>query len=183
MKRVLIVAIVAVLLIVVGGGLFVLLRSQSDTSDSAKANRTLNTAPSTNTAATPTAVEQVTRVEKGGYEINRTVTYRGVTLDVQTAGEFDAFHGLSLGENQKFVVLFVKPVADASAVSDWMTTDARLVASSGTAQMVRSLELVVPTAGVDTGFVAFTPAKDAQNFRLTFSTDGKTEEAALNLGF
>lgn len=175
MKRVLIIMILATgAVVLIGGGIILLTVKKSGNSSS--------DGRVTTTGTTNAPLPSVPRPEKGTTSVNASLAYRGVDFTIDTAGEFSYFHGTKAEADEKFVILFSKPLSPgASAASAWVTSEVKLVDGSGIENPVYEAEIIGPNSTFETGYFWFRVGKNQRNFRLVMQND--QEEATTVLGF
>lgn len=110
----------------------------------------------------------------GDIVINKATTYRSVSFDVESARLASEYRGVKAPEGTQFVVLYLKPFADAPSEDPlaWAGSDIRLAGAGGLNAL--AYEISLPSAaGQQGGYLVFEVPAEQKSFTLTFGS-GKT---------
>lgn len=171
-KRILIPLIVTTVLAVVAYTVFLFAtRSTDDTTNDE------NLSLATNAATT-----KPTPVVSGDVAVNKSVTYRDVTFEFETALATRTYGGQQAETGKRFIVLFLKPFSEALASdpSGWVGAEVRLTGTDGLS--AQPFEVAIPAAVEQRGgFFSFVVPEDRIEFTLVFGTGAKAQIIALSV--
>jgi len=160
-KRILIALIVITVLAVGAYTVFVFAtRSTDETANSENANLQANV---NSKRAAP--------IVSGDRAVNKSITYRDVTFEFETALATTAYSGQSAEPGKQFIVVFLKPFQEALTTDpmSWVGTEVTLAPTTADGRTFVPYEISMSTAvGQRGGYFSFSVPDDLKDFSMVF---------------
>lgn len=167
----LILALAIVAIVVVAGGLGFYYWSKNGANTNTT-NTTTNTNEQVHVSLPP---------EAGDIQVNKSVTYKDVAIQVTTASKTTEYQTLKAESGKQFVVLFLAPTTTSSPedILTWAQKDVRLVV--GTTEIAPDTIQIVGAGSTEksVGHLAFKVKDTEKNFTLQFGSGDAKKTLAL----
>lgn len=159
MKRIISIVLIIIVAALIGFGVWWWLNR--DEEPAANANQTANQ-----------NVNAATTLEGGSLVVEKQATYQSATLELTTALEDTAFHGIEAETGNKYFIVFFSPLApnQDGSLPGWLNTDVTLLTGDGQSYSVWEVKAVIKgtTAVGDQGYFWFQVNEAAQDYSLKF---------------